>query len=268
MHIKQFILLCIYTFAPPFYMMCCTYLLQTYGGQTDFMISDLIPVFWGTIWIPALLSLSLNFFIRRQKRKHLQQNEKLKDYPLLFILIYSLYFFILGQTSWGIDCLYSALSGILLVLFILFFRNTTYRCVEYLPIVEKFYLYTVAFLFPIIILMTTDILSLIEETPWHMAILLSPISYVGGISVFISACMLLKLFCLKNNISLRKHCFTLKQTIIWLLIGDNLATLYIIPYIGNRLFVVGLMMSIILYFIESIYEIIRLHQRKKKKINT
>ena len=195
-------------------------------------------------------------------------NEKLKDYPLLFILIYSLYFFILGQTSWGIDCLYSALSGILLVLFILFFRNTTYRCVEYLPIVEKFYLYTVAFLFPIIILMTTDILSLIEETPWHMAILLSPISYVGGISVFISACMLLKLFCLKNNISLRKHCFTLKQTIIWLLIGDNLATLYIIPYIGNRLFVVGLMMSIILYFIESIYEIIRLHQRKKKKINT
>lgn len=261
--IRRRLLLSIYMFAPPFYMCSLTYLLENYSGRNKFIWEHIFPFFSVTVWVPLVISLLVNKIIRVYRQNHLQLGEKLKDYPLVFVFIYSLYFLAMGSFFWGKDCLYSALGGLLLVFFVLLFQDNTRRCVEYLPGAEKFYFYAVAFLFPIMILMVTDILSFIEKTPYHMAILLSPLSYIGGISLFIGVCLILKLYCVINKVSLKKHVMSLRQAIFVLLIGDICACLYLIGYIGNGIFLTGFSMSVALWFIEVLY-----HMKGKRGLVT
>ncbi len=263
--ICQFILLCVYTLCPPFYMMTITYLMNSYHGGDRFIVSEIIPVFWGTIWIPALLGLSLNFIMRRWSAKYLQTGEKLKDYPLLFIFCYSIYFLILGKISWGSDCMYSGISGILVVFFVWLFRESVRKCVEYLPMGEKVYLYMIVFLFPVLILMVTDIVSIMETLNFYMTILLSPVIYMGGVSFFLMGCVVLRMWCRYYHIALKKNVYTLPQVILLLLIGDNLVFLYLVPYVGNVIIFISLIMSILLYTFELIYDYNRHRQLSKSK---
>ena len=264
--IRQFILLCIYTFAPPVYMMSVVYLLRLYRDNDNFGQFDLLPIFWETVWVPALLGMICNHCLRQYRKKHLQPNEKVRDYPLIFVLLYSLYFLILGKISWGTDCLYSGLCGLLLVFFVLIFREGTKRYVEYLPLTEKFYFYLVAFLYPIFILIVVDCIAIIENYPFHMAILLAPISYIAGISVFIGYGICLKLYSIINKIALRKIVLHLPQAILLLLIGDLIGCLYLLPYLGNLVFFVGLLMCFVLYAFELVYDGIRQYKRHKLSV--
>ncbi len=257
---RQFILLCIYTLCPPFYMMSLTYLLNEYRGGNQFEISDIIPVFWGTIWIPALLGLIFNFLGRWYIRKRIPDGTKLRDFPLLFILIYSVYFIILGQFRLGTDCLYGGVSGIMLVFFVWLFRESVRKCVEYLPVTEKVYLYMVVFLFPILVLIITDIFSIIEERNFYMTVLLSPVIYIGGVSLVLIFCGILRLWCAGYKVALKKNVYSLRQVILLLLIGDNLLFLYLIPYIGNLIILIGLLMSTLLYTFETVYDVLRRHR--------
>ena len=261
--IRQFILLCIYTFAPPIYMMSGVYLLRLYRDNDVFARFDLLPYFWTTVWIPALLSMGMNYGLRCYRKKHLKTNEKLRDYPLVFVFFFSLYFLILGEIAWGTDCLYSGLCGLLLVFFVLIFREGIKRYVEYLPLTERFYFYLVAFVFPIIILVVTDCLSVIENQPFHMAILLAPVSYIAGISVFIGYGLCLKIYSLLSKVALRKMVLRLPQAILLLLIGNILGCLYLLPYLGKQMFFIALLMCFILYIFELIYDGIRQYKRQK-----
>lgn len=256
----RFILLCIYSVAPPFYMICATFLLGDYSGRDYVLKMHIFPFLSVTIWIALIGSLTANYFWRAHRSRHLVPGEKIKDYPLIFVFVYSLYFLLIGCFFWGTDCLYSAFSGLFLVLWVLIFRENMHRCVEYLPSVEKFYFYAVAFLFPILILMMSDALSLIQNTPWHMTILLSPIAYFPGITVFTIGCVSLKIICRLKESALKKNAFGLKQAILLLLIGDVSACLYLIPYVGNGIFLTGFVMSFSLYLIEWVYD----YQRKKR----
>lgn len=255
--LRRFIMLCVYMFAPPFYMMSVAYLLADYSGREKVILTQVLPFLGVTVWIPLVASLCCNALYRHYKQKKLVEGENLKDYPLIFIFIYSLYFFLMSNFFWGADCLYSAISGMMLVAFVLIFRENTRRCVEYLPLRERFYFYAIAFLFPVLIVMMSDVLSLIENTPWHMTILLSPISYIAGVSVFACACQVLKAFCTIKNIALKKHLFSLRQGILLLLVGDVVACLYLILYVGQGVFLTGLSMSITLYMVEMIYDLNR-----------
>lgn len=263
--ISQFILLCIYTFCPPFYMMTLTYLLDTYQNINNFILSEIIPIFWQTIWIPACVALIINLFLHYRQSKHLSLDKKIKDYPLIFILSYAVYFIILGKLSAGSECMYSGISGLLIVFFARLFRESLRKYVEYLPLGEKVYAYMVVFLFPIFILLVTDAVSLMQKWPFYMTVLLAPISYIGGISMFLGACVILNLWCSYHHISLKKNTYTLAQVILLLLIGDNAAFLYLVPYVGNTLFIIGLFMSISLYIIEYLYHIKR--KTKRLKLN-
>ncbi len=263
--ISQFILLCVYTLCPPFYMMMLTYLLDTYQTTNNFTRSEIIPVFWQTVWIPASASLMLNLFLRYWKSKHLKPDEKLKDYPLIFILLYAIYFIILGRLSWGRECMYGGISGLLIVFFARLFRESLRKCVEYLPVAEKVYVYMVVFLFPIFVLLVTDIVSLIQSWQFYMTVLMAPVAYIGGVSIFLGACVVLQLWCGYYHISIKKNTYTLQQVILLLLIGDNLMFLYLVPYVGNTLLMIGLLMSISLYTVEYIYNIRR--QTKRFKSN-
>lgn len=264
--IRLFILLCIYTFAPPIYMMSVVYLLRLYRDNYNFVRFDLLPVFWETVWIPALLGMISNYGLRQYRKKRLQLNEKVRDYPLVFVFCFSLYFLILGKISWGTDCLYSGLCGLLLVFFVLLFRETIKRCVEYLPLTEKFYFYLVAFIFPIIILIVSDCLFFIEDKTFYMDILLAPISYISGVSVFIGYGICLKIYSLLNKIALRKLVLRLPQAILLLLIGDVIGCLYLLPSFGNQIFFVGLLMCFILYVFELIYDCIRQYKRRQSVV--
>ncbi len=264
--ISQFILLCVYTLCTPFYMMTLTYLMNGYHGGGKFIISDIVPIFWGTVWIPALLGLVLNFTIRKWSSHHLKSEEKLKDYPLIFILFNSIYFVVLGKLSWGHDCMYSGVSGILLVFFVWLFRESYRKCVEYLPIGEKVYLYMIVFLYPVLVLMVTDIVSIMEAFNFYMTILLSPIIYIGGLSMFLLGCIVLRLWCKYYHIALKKHVYTLPQAILLLLIGNNLTFLYLVPYVGNTIMFIGLITSILLYIFELVYDYTRYRHLNSEKI--
>lgn len=256
--LRRFILLGICAIAPPFYMICATYLLNDYSGRNNFLKAHIFPFLSVTIWIALICSLAANHFWRRYRYRHRLPGEKLKDYPLIFVFVYSVYFFIVGSFFWGTDCLYSAFSGLLLVFWVLIFQENMRRCVEYLPAGEKFYFYAVAFLYPVLILMMSDALSIIENTTWNMNILLSPIAYVPGVTVFACACLILKFVCRFRESSLKKNLFSLQKAILFLLIGDVSGCLYLTSYVGRSIFLIGMIMSFCLYFIELTYSYKRL----------
>lgn len=246
----HFILLCVYTLCPPFYMMTLTYLLDTYQRSGHFILSQIIPVFWSTVWIPALSALLANFFFRRQQYLHAKAPDKVKDSPLTFIFLYAVYFIILGRISWGMECMYGGIGGLLVVLFAYLFRQCLRKHVEYLPSHEKFYAYLICFFFPILSLLITDFISVMQQNTFYMSVLLSPVIYIGGVSLFLSACVFLQLRCLYYHISPKKDTFSLSWVIGLLLIGHNAMFIYLIPYIGNTLFISGFLMSILLCFSE------------------
>ena len=260
--LRRFILLSVYSVAPPFYMICATFLLDDYSGRNNFLKEHIFPFLSVTIWIALIFAFGANYVWRRYRQKHLLPGEKVKDYPLIFVFVYSVYFLLVGCFFWGADCLYAAFSGLSVVFWVLIFHENMRRCVEYLPAVEKFYFYVVAFVYPIFILMMSDALSLIENTPWHMTILLSPIAYVPGVTVFACACLMLKIICRMRESALKKNVFGLTQAILLLLIGDVSGCLYLVPYVGRGIFLVGFVMSFGVYLIELFYHYKR-HQRLK-----
>lgn len=250
----HFIIVCVYTLFPPFYMMALTYLLATYRGVDHFIISDIIPVFWKTVWIPALCSFITYFLLQLKKNHQAEQPKRVKDYPLVFIFFYSVYFMILGQVSWGSDCMYGGISGMLLVFFAWVFYDNLKKCVIYLPMSEKVYAFMVVFLFPVFVLVTTDIVSLMREDIFRMSVLIAPVIYVGGISCFLLGCIVLRLWCVYYKMALKKHAYTLQQLIMLSLIGSNAMFLYLTSYLGDTVILVGLMMSVLLVLIEYLYK--------------
>ncbi|MBQ9089480.1 MAG: hypothetical protein IJY58_00310 [Alphaproteobacteria bacterium] len=258
----HFILLCIYTLCPPFYMAVLTYFLNIYRHNSTFLLSEIIPVFWGTIWIPACFALGINFVLRLSQ-KITQPNQKRKDYPLLFIFIYAVYFMVLGQFVAGYDCLYAGISGVVLVLFVRLFRKAQERCVEYLPVGERVYFYMIAFLFPILVLIVSDVVSYMKHMPFYMSVLFAPIAYIGGVLAFLGACFYMRCYCLLTHTSLKKHVLTLSQAILILLIGCNLMFMTSIIFFGNIDFLICLIMSLLLYAVEYLHESNRLLYKKK-----
>ncbi len=251
--LRRFVLLSIYSVAPPFYMVCATYLLSDYSGSDNFLKAPFFSFLSVTIGIAFLCAFGANYGWRCYRKKHLLPGEKIKDYPLIFVFVYSIYFLLIGCFFGGSECFYAAFSGLSVVLWVLIFRENMRRCVEYLPLVEKFYFYVVAFVYPVLILMMSDTLSLIENTPWYMTILLSPIAYVPGVSVFAVACLILKIICRMRESALKKNVFGLTQAILLLLIGDVSGCLYLVSYVGRGVFLVGLLMSFGVYLIELCY---------------
>lgn len=263
---EQVLILSLYTISIPLYMMAFTYLLTLYQGRVSFMQWELMPLFLGTVWIPAFCGLFVNDLLRQRKNKNLKKGEKLKDYPFVFITLFSIYFLILGLISFGSDCLTIALSGLLLGAFS-FLLKPIRRCVEYLPATENFYFYVVLFLFPILVLMATDIsLSLQDGTGF--SILLAPISYIPGISGLMMICLCVRYWCLYRHISLKKYLLTMDQVVGILLVCDVFATLYMIPFLGPRLFIVCFIMAFCLYFVELIFKWARVMRRKSVKQNS
>lgn len=260
---EQILILSLYAISVPFYMMGFTYLLTLYQGRISFMSWELTPLFLGTVWIPAFVGLFLNDFFRKIKSRQLAPNGKIKNYPFIFIFCFSIYFLILGFFSFGTDCLAISLSGILLVLFSFLLRPIK-RSVEYLPTTELFYFYAVLFLYPILVLMANDIYSVVQGSV-GFSILLAPISYIAGISGLAIVCLGVRYYSFYRHISLKKNLLTMNQVVGLLVFFDVLASIYLIPFVGNQLFVVCFVMSILLYSIEYLFTKVRFLRRQKEK---
>ena len=249
----HFILLCIYTLCPPFYMAVLTYFLNIYRNNSTFLLSDIVPVFWSTVWIPALIALGGNFALRLY-HSLTGGSQKRKDYPLFFIFVYAVYFMILGRFGAGYDCLYGGLSGVILVVFVRLVRANQEKCIEYLPAGERAYFYMIAFLFPILVLIVSDVVSYMKHMPFYMSILFAPVAYIGGVLSFLLVTFYLRCYCLLTHVSLKKHTLSLSQAIFILLIGTNLMFMMSITFFGNIDFLICLIMSLFLYAVEYQHE--------------
>lgn len=254
--LKQVLILSLYTIIVPLYMLVFTYLLTLYEGRISFIHWDLMPIFMGTVWIPALVALMVNDALRQRKLKYLKENEKLKDYPFVFMASFSVYFFILGLISFGSDCLAIAFSGMLLVLFSFLFKPIK-KGMMYLPAAENFYFYTVVFIFPVFVLMATDV-SLGIEGNIGFSILLAPISYIPGVSGLAIVSIIRRYWFLKRGKILKKNLLTIDEAISILLVCDIVASLYVVSFMGERIFIMCLFMSTCLYVVEKAFARIRI----------
>lgn len=187
----------LYMVGVPFYMLEITYMLSWAGSASARANQWLIsPLLWGTIAIPAVLTFFINLWLK--KRRAEKRNSKWeKEYPLVFIGLYSIYFFILSSFSFGKHYLTAGFSGTILIIFLLLLKQAQ-KEMFYLPPPKEFWFYFLTFIPPIAMLFSTDVYFLImKESPYF--ILLAPVSYLPEIFGFWVFCMI------------RKHLFSKKR---------------------------------------------------------
>ena len=118
-YLKKIMPQILYVIFIPFYMLLMTYMLSQSSFKSmrgdQWLIS---PLLWGTIWIPAFLGIVINQFLK--KRREAESKHKWeKNFPVVFIGMYSAFFFVMSSFSFGKHYLTAAFSSLILVIFLL-----------------------------------------------------------------------------------------------------------------------------------------------------
>ena len=227
----------LYVVAIPFYMIEISYMTMISRGISVQNVQYMSPLFWGTIWIPAFLSFSINFLLKKHFQGHTPKKWS-RNYPSVFIIFYSLYFFILSKFNFAQNCLIASICGIILILFLFLLKNAQ-KEMFYLPPPKEFWFYVLTFIPPISILFFTDVYFLImKQSPYF--ILLAPISYLPEIFGFWIIC-LVKRHLPKKIRSIR---LTLFASICIMQIFNILTSMYFATYWGEKIIWITLTFSL------------------------
>ena len=218
----------------PFYMLVITYMLSLGGGGSDVANQWLIsPLLWGTIWVPAFLGLLCNQLYKRYKQGGMPRKWD-RNYPIIFISAYSLYFCCLSMLSFGRHYLTAFFSSVILIVFLGLLKNAQ-KEMFYLPPPKEFWFYFLTFIPPIAILFSTDVYFLLmKESPYF--ILLSPVSYLPEIFGFWVFCKFRK-FCFSKK---KRGKLTLFQSIFVMQIMNVATSFYIGSYCGDKVIWISL----------------------------
>lgn len=227
----------LYVIFIPFYMLLMTYMLsqssfKTLGGD-QWLIS---PLLWGTIWIPAFLGLFINQFLKKRREADSKHKWE-KNFPIVFISMYSVFFFVMSSFSFGKHYLTAAFSSLILVIFLLLLKNAQ-KEMFYLPPPKEFWFYFLTFVPPISMLFFTDVYFLVmQKSPYF--ILLSPVSYLPEILGFWVYCFLRKHFRSKK----KRGKLTLFQAIFIMQIFNVATSFYIGSSWGDKVIWIALTFS-------------------------
>lgn len=225
----------LYIVTIPFYMIEISYLVM-FTNSTRENLWYMSPVFLGTVWIPAFLGLLVNLVMK----KIFQPGPRkwVRNYPMVFIAFYSLYFFILSKLEFGKSCLVSAVAGGVLVLFLVLLKQGQ-KQMYYLPPAKEFWLYVLTFLPPIVTLFFTDVYFLVMQESRYF-ILLSPVSYLPEILGFVTYATLRSFVISKN-----KRPMTLYEAIFVMQVFNVATAIYFGAYWGDKLIWMALSISLI-----------------------
>lgn len=218
----------LYMIAVPFYMVEISYIVMLSRNNYAKNLDYITPLFLGTVWIPAFLSFTLNHILK----KIFQGNKKskwIRNYPSVFIAMYSVYFFILSQFDFAKNCLSATLAGMVLIVFLFILKNAQ-KDMFYLPPPKEFWFYTLTFIPPIAILFFTDVYFLIlKDTPYF--IVLSPVSYIPEILGFWLFC------CIKRHSwkEFRKKKLTLFHAILIMQLINIGTSFYFASIFGDKI---------------------------------
>lgn len=223
----------LYMVTIPFYMIMISYLVM-FTNSTDENLWYMRPLFLGTVWIPALLSFSLNFLLK----KIFQSGTRkwVRNYPIVFILFYTIYFFILSKLEFGKSCLTSAVAGGVLIVFLCLLK-VAQKQMYYLPPPKEFWFYVLTFLPPIVILFFTDVYFLIVKESRYF-ILMAPVSYLPEILGFFTYATIRSFIISKN-----KHPMTLFEAIFVMQIVNVAMAFYFGSYWGDKIIWMALTIS-------------------------
>ncbi len=223
----------LYMVTIPFYMVMISYLVM-FTNSTDENLWYMRPLFLGTVWIPAFLGFSLNLILK----KIFQPGPRkwVRNYPVVFIGFYSLYFFLLSKLEFGKSCLTAAVAGGVLIVFLCLLKMGQ-KQMYYLPPPKEFWFYVLTFLPPIVILFFTDTYSLILQESRYF-ILLSPVSYLPEIFGFFIYSIIRSFIVSKN-----KHPMTLFEGIFIMQICNVAMSFYFGSFWGDRIIWIALAIS-------------------------
>lgn len=226
----------LYVVLIPFYMLEITYMLSLGGGRNQTNQWLIAPLLWGTIWIPAFLGVLFNQLYKRYKQGNIQRKWD-RNYPIIFISSYSVYFFLLSCLSFGKHYLTAAFSSAILIFFLFLLKNAQ-KEMFYLPPPKEFWFYFLTFIPPIAVLFSTDVYFLImKESPYF--ILLAPVSYLPEIFGFWVYCRLRRLFFSKK----KRGKLTLFQSIFVMQVMNVSTSFYFGSFWGDRVIWISLTFS-------------------------
>ena len=223
----------------PFYMLEITYMLSLGGGEEKGITNQwlITPLLWGSIWLPAFFGLLFNQLYKRYKNG-LMARKWDRNYPIIFISVYSFYFFCLSCISFGRHYLTAFFSSLILIFFLFLLKNAQ-KEMFYLPPPKEFWFYVLTFIPPIAVLFSTDVYFLImKESPYF--ILLAPVSYLPEIFGFWVFCRLRRLFFSKK----KRGKLTLFQAIFIMQIMNMATSFYFGSFWGDRVIWISLTFSL------------------------
>lgn len=225
----------LYVIAIPFYMVELSYMMMIGKSTPKEYIWYMTPLFWGTVWIPGFLSFMINYLLQHFLQEKTPR-KWVRNYPSVFILLYSIYFFLLSTLSFGKDCLAAALSGGVLIFF-LYLLKKAQKEMFYLPPNKMFWFYVLTFLPPVCILFFTDVYFLIaKESPYF--ILMAPVSYLPEIFGLFVIC-----FLKKHLFKRKKMRFTLFHAIAIMQVFNIATGIYFGAYWGDKIIWISLTIS-------------------------
>jgi len=223
----------LYMVTIPFYMVMISYLVM-FTNSTNENLWYMRPVFLGTVWIPAFLGFTLNLILKKIFQPG--QRKWIRNYPMVFIAFYTLYFFILSKLEFGKSCLTAAVAGGVLIVFLALLK-VAQKQMYYLPLPKEFWFYVLTFLPPIVILFFTDVYFLIAQESRYF-ILMAPVSYLPEILGFFVYSIVRSFLVSKN-----KRPMTLFEAIFIMQIMNLSMAFYFGAHWGDKIILVALAIS-------------------------